>query len=142
MIKSILLGALATLGACVLFESGGSGGSGVSGGKRLVDLTPAEVSQICEHEVATAPPQRTINCPEGTITISPGDVADCIDGFTSSAAAAPNCPATVSQYEACSAAIQSRTDAQICANDFPQQCSVFLSPACVGDDAPPPPPQP
>jgi hypothetical protein len=131
MMKSILFGSLVTVFAFAC-GGGGSGGSGVDGGKRLVDLSDSEITELCEFAFA-ADPEREITCSDGTVTVGQASVAECVQEANESAAAAPNCPVTVSQYEACISALGDQSDADLCEFNFPAACAPLLQEACLGE---------
>ena len=92
MVRVSLLCAL-LMSAC----GGGSSGSGVTGTKKLVDLSASERDKMCAFEVDAEGGARTVDCPGGTqVTIH--DKATCLTDF---AAISPTCTATVKQAETC-----------------------------------------
>jgi hypothetical protein len=75
--------------------SGGGGGSGVTGSKKLVDLSTDEITSVCEFQVELAGPARTIDCGGGqTATVGGGSVADCVSSFQDQQTSNPSCMAT------------------------------------------------
>jgi hypothetical protein len=111
----------------------GSGGSGVSGSKKLVDLNSAEITDICEYLEDVAGPMRTITCPDGNTVTIDGNVAECVMSVTESQTAAPNCMATVDNYEGCAEAIAALSDAELCdLSSLPAACAPLLSAECTG----------
>ena len=92
----------------------GGSGSGLGASKRVVDLSSAEVSQLCSWGVAAAGgPGVTTTCSSGDVTTQ--TVADC---ETSMGSVTASCTATVGQVEACMEAIGA------------DACSISTSPAC------------
>ena len=130
--KSILFGSLVTVFAFAC-GGGGGGGGGVDGGKRLVDLNDAEITSMCEYTAELQGPEREITCSDNTtVTVGGGTVAECVTEFNESQASAPNCPVTVSQYEACIEAFDAQSDAQLCEGELPAACAPLLQSACTG----------
>jgi hypothetical protein len=134
MMKSILFAFAATTLAFACGGGSGDGGSGVSGSKTLVSLSPSEVTQFCEYTIDVAGPERTVECGELDVTTGSQTLAECVADFDESKANAPNCPTTVSQAEACIEALADRSDAQICAFEIPAVCAPLFSEACQPSD--------
>jgi hypothetical protein len=126
--KSILL-MTALLAACGGGD-GNSDGSGVDGGKQIVDLTSTELADVCEY-LTMVLPERTISCPEGPFTVAEGGYAECVDDYGMIASESPDCTLTVSQTEACVEALAAFTDAQWCNLEaLPTACMPVFDAAC------------
>ncbi|HET7505199.1 MAG TPA: hypothetical protein VFK02_29475 [Kofleriaceae bacterium] len=81
-------------------SSSGSGGSGVSGSKKLVELSPSEQDQLCAYSVDAAGGAREVDCGGGQmVTIQ--DKASCVASFGAFDA---QCTATVDDAEGCAEA--------------------------------------
>lgn len=80
---------------------GGSSGSGVSGTKKLVELTASEQDKLCSFEVEAEGGPRTVDCGGGTM-VTIHDKGTCLADFSQ---ISPSCTATVKQAEQCFDAI-------------------------------------
>lgn len=120
MKKLLGLCAVAMLMAC----GGGSSGSGVSGSKKLSDLTAEESRKLCEYSVEAEDGPRTVTCDNGDkIEISGDEECD-----TASADDFPeSCTATVSDAEDCFEALGDNP----CSPDI-QRCAALLQCAFNG----------
>jgi hypothetical protein len=115
--------------ACGGGSSGGRGGndagSGLSGGKRIADLTADEVRQICEYSLEQEGEMRTVECPDGTDRTAGGqDVGACIASVDALRPTYDRCGLTVAELERCVDALAAQTDAQICADATPTECDI------------------
>jgi hypothetical protein len=87
----------------------GCGDEGVSGSKKITELSAAESKDVCQ-EFAGDYPERTVMCgPDVTFTIGFKDV-DC----NNIEPAPATCTATVGDARACNDAIYSMSDAELC----------------------------
>ena len=108
---------LSVLLAVVFTAACGSSGSGVSGSKKVVDLSPSEQRDLCEYIVDAQGGPRTIMCDPNT-TIEIETVDECV---ADTAGLSSTCPVTVSQAEACAEALG---DLDPCADvAFPAACA-------------------
>ncbi len=104
----------------------------MSGSKKLVDLTPDEVTSLCEYVTSLSDP-RTVDCGNGTtITVEGQTVEECVSSFTMDQTNAPNCMVTVAQAEACSEDLSAFTDEQLCSDTttIPASCAPLFSADC------------
>lgn len=112
---------------CVVLVSAGMllgcGDEGVSGSKKVTELTVEEAKDVCLELVADFP-ERTVTCaPEVTITIGL-TAADCTDPEPAPA----TCTATVSDVRACNEAMYSQSDADLCMDKpLPAACAVLAN---------------
>jgi hypothetical protein len=125
----------ATLLACG-GGSGGPGGSGVSSNKKVVDLSASELQELCEYfSSLKEQPEREVDCGGGsttTVGINPEDVQAEVDDCVTDAPTNAACPLTVGQAEACTEAIEGRSDAELCSGDLeiPAECAPVFNQAC------------
>jgi len=126
---------LLCMGFAFACGGGSGGGSGVSGSKKIIDLSAGERQDVCELFVDILGPERMVDCGNGDIrTVGGEDPAECVTELSSLATGAPNCTVTVSQYQACIDAIADLSDAEICAGgSFPAQCAPVASAECLGE---------
>ncbi|HEU4726520.1 MAG TPA: hypothetical protein VFT22_01465 [Kofleriaceae bacterium] len=92
---SCLAVALLACGAC-----GSSSGSGVSGSKKLVELSPSDKDKLCSYTVDVEGGAREVDC-GGGLTVTLEDKASCITDFDGLSA---SCTATVDDAEGCAEA--------------------------------------
>jgi hypothetical protein len=121
----------------VLGCGGGSGGVGVDGDKRLVQLDDAEYANVCAYVIANFP-RRVVMCPEGEISVGTDDTQEeCVADFQMTRTSIPECPVTVAQYVACVDAQAARTDEERCdpitGDNPPEECLPFFDSACGFD---------
>lgn len=103
---------------------GGGGGSGISGSKRLSDLTDAEAQDLCQYAEDAFGPMRTVTCNDQTFEIG-GEDNDC---ETATAGEIPEtCTATVGQFEDCMDAIAA--DPCVLTQETPPPVCAFLADA-------------
>lgn len=97
----------------------GCGDEGVSGSKKITELTVEEATDVCM-EMAEDFPERTVTCEPGvTFEIGFSDAA-CTNVEPAPAA----CTATVGDARACNEAIYSQTDAELCMDGpLPAACA-------------------
>ncbi|MEO8698748.1 MAG: hypothetical protein ABI867_01860 [Kofleriaceae bacterium] len=109
----------------------GDGGSGVDSDAAIVDLSAAEVTDVCEY-VTDVLPERTVDCGDGdTITVGEGGVTECTGDYTDLAADHPDCELTVGDVEACAEAFAALSDEELCSMDsFPAACAPILAEDC------------
>lgn len=100
-IHTSLITGLALSLALVACGGDDDGGSGVDGSKTIVSMSASERMSFCEWAIATQGGAGTVHQCEG-FTLTVQSVADCAAGFGDFVA---SCAATVSQGEACVAAI-------------------------------------
>ncbi len=131
--------ASAFLGTTLLYCGGGSGGvggSGVGSNKRVVELNASELLELCEYfSSIKEQPEREIDCGNGsttTVGINPEDVQAEVDDCVADAPTNASCPLTVGQAEGCIEALEGRTDAELCSDDFviPEECAPVFNEAC------------
>lgn len=127
---------LGTTLLCCGGGNGGGGGSGVGSNKKVVDLSAAELEDLCEYfSSLSEQPEREIDCGDGTTTttgINPEDVQAEIDECITDAPTDAACPLTVGQAEACIEALESSTDEELCSDDLeiPAECAPVFNQAC------------
>jgi hypothetical protein len=113
----------------------GGGGPGVSGSKKIIELSPAETEDVCDFLADLLGPEREIDCGEGaTVRVGGADAAECVAEFSDLQSNAPDCMLTVGQYETCIRAIGAMTDSQWCSQMFPSECAGLFDSACSSDD--------
>jgi hypothetical protein len=108
----------------VVIGCGSSSGSGVTGSKKLTELSASEQDQLCTYTVKVEGGPHTVTCSDGTVTID--DKATCVNNFTGLGA---SCMATVDDAEGCSEAMGKDP----CNFDF-NACSALLT--CLFDSGP------
>jgi len=81
-------------------SSSSGSGSGVTGTKKLTELSTTEQDQLCAYSVDIEGGPRTVSCSDGDVTID--DKATCVASFDSLGA---QCTATVDDAEACAEAM-------------------------------------
>lgn len=107
-------------------------GSGVPGGKRLAEMSPAEVQDLCEFMEGQLGPERVIACPDGSTASQGVNASECFVVMMRDQVNFPNCALTVSQYEACIEVVRVQSDAQRCESGTPfPACSPLFEPGCV-----------
>lgn len=98
------------------------GDDGVSGSKKLSDLSASESMSLC-NDFAHDFPSRTVSCTDGDITVG-FSAADCSNAGTI------DCEGTVDQFHDCYDAIYGMSDSNICMLDtLPTECEPVSS--CV-----------
>jgi len=85
----------------MMMACGGSSGSGVSGTKRLVDLSASEQDKLCTFQVDAEGGARTVDC-GGGLMVTIHDKTTCLSDFSH---ISQTCTATVKQAEQCFDAI-------------------------------------
>jgi hypothetical protein len=113
---------------------GGSDGSGVDPDTLVTELEPDESEAICEYSADLNGPAREIDCGDGvTVNVEAVDVAECAAGLDSIGEEAPDCPATVGEFEACLEDLAAFSDDELCDDGtaLPASCDlIFNDPDC------------
>ncbi|MBK9029893.1 MAG: hypothetical protein IPL61_00890 [Myxococcales bacterium] len=108
----------ATLAAC-------GGDDGPSDSAKIVDLTLAETTSLCQGW-AMDMPERTVDCGNGNTSTVGIDPASCSEPTGLPA----TCELTVGQMRACLTDQFAQSDADICAGTLPASCAPLF--ACFG----------
>ena len=129
--RTILL--LSAIGCTGLALGCGDSGSGISGAKKLNELSVGEATDLCNYIGDLQGPPRTVDCGGGnTYTTEDFDEAGCTMDLSMFSTDAPDCTATVSDAEACFATIGAFTDEELCSETtpIPPECAPVFSDAC------------
>lgn len=122
ILASLVIGSLSACG-----DSASSSGSGVTGSKRLSELTSSERDDLCSYSFDASGGAHSKMC-GGGITISTQSVADCTTGL---AAVSASCAVTVDTAESCAEAIGS----DLCNTLSSSDClALFVCVVGSGDD--------
>ena len=91
--RTLLVVAFATLVAC-------DGGSGIDTDRQVVELSEAEIEDLCDYILVQQGEPRTVVCmdDEGEFTVDFPDFDECVDSLLNYT---EDCPSTVRQEEEC-----------------------------------------
>ena len=110
----------------------GGGGSGVDSGKKLHDLSVAELNEECNYSFDTYP-KKTVTCPDGSTVSTGQDPAKRATSCNATVNDVPaTCTVTVGQAEQCIEDIYNEPAATVCNPNatFPPSCAPLFNASC------------
>jgi hypothetical protein len=118
---------LVALAAC---DGDEGGGITVPGTTPIADLDAAEIDVVCDDFVEATGLERSADCGGGqTVTVGGESKQECIDNVNATPA---TCAATVDDLLTCFADIANQSDAELCAGQVPESCTILFGTDCQG----------